>query len=73
MQANGHWVYWKEQCEYCVNQQNCTYNLKDYMDKLENVKPDSPVYGRLEFICDYFVFSEELYHNSNLSECHCCG
>ena len=70
MNINGTWVYWKEQCKYCVNATPvCKKNLKNYIEKLDAVKPINPVYGTLEFKCDYFIFDKDKYYRENAGEC----
>ena len=75
MLKNGRYVYWKEQCEYCINAKNCGYidDMKIYLEKLEKVKAPNPVYGSLHFECDYFIFDIDLYDEKNPMEYHCCG
>lgn len=72
MRVNGKWIYWKEQCDLCVNAKNCKYEVKDYIEKLEAVQPNSPVYGTLEFSCDYCYLDEEKYLQKYCTENSCC-
>ena len=72
MKVNGTWIYWKEQCNYCVNATPvCQKNLKNYIEKLDSIKPENPVYGTLEFKCDYLIFDKDKYYRQNTGECHC--
>jgi hypothetical protein len=66
------WVYWMEQCDYCVNKYDkdeklCKYYepLQKYMKDLCAVESILPVYGTLAFKCDYNVIDEELYYKKN--------
>ena len=66
------WIYWLEQCDYCVNKiredgKLCEYydSLQQYIKDLRAVKPITPIYGSLNFSCDYNVIDEELYYEKN--------
>lgn len=34
------WIYWKEQCNYCSNYENCSYYNKaqELISKLDNIE-----------------------------------
>ena len=78
MRIENRFVYWKEQCEYCMNKNNCESipAMMAYIQKLDDVEPVGPlgsVWGSLEFRCDYFIFNKEEYDMKNPPECSCCG
>lgn len=55
-------IYWKEQCQYCINQ-NCGYknDVKLFINKLSQLEKETKnVYGRLKFNCDYFCIDKKL-------------
>ena len=61
MRVNGKWIDWKDQCDLCMNAENC--------------KSKNPIYGNIEFICDYFYLDENKYKANEIygtSE-HCYG
>lgn len=66
------WIYWKEECRYCVNQSNCEYkrqmiNFKTALAYME--KSVKGIYGTLKFNCDYFVVDEEEYRKDHVGDC----
>lgn len=68
------WIYWKEQCKYCKNRENCEYKKKvskyiEALASLENLADG--VYGTTKFTCDYNVIDEEEYRKNHVGEC-CC-
>ena len=73
MNVDGKWIYWKDQCHYCTKAKNCYYEpyMKDYIQKLDDVSPSSPVYGSLTFKCDYLELDIEKYEKEHLAE-SCC-
>ena len=64
------WIYWKEQCHYCLNRNNCEYKprMGEYIAALDAID-DHGVYGSLKFNCDYFCVDEEKYWAENRGEC----
>ena len=64
------WIYYKDQCNYCKNNQNCEYidKAKDFMNKLEYLDKVSGVYGTISWSCDYHVFDADKYIEENLNE-----
>ena len=75
MRVENRFIYWKEQCEYCVNKIGCESipAMTDYIHRLERIKPIGPLWGSLEFKCDYFILDKEEYDMKNPPECSCCG
>ena len=65
-----HWVYWPEQCKYCLNRHNCEYEIrvKEYIQLLRNVSHKG-CYGSLSWWCDYYIIDEEKYLAENPGEC----
>lgn len=72
MICGGYWIYDKEQCNYCLNRQNCSY-IKDVNKYISAIcaieKIAKNVYGTTEFKCDYFIFDIEKYHKENEGTC----
>ena len=65
-------VYWKEECKYCVNRENCGYKEKveEYKNKLiELEKQTKGIYGSTKFNCDYFVCDNKKYFEENFLGC----
>lgn len=65
------YVYWPEQCDYCLNKNNCPQNknlVKNYINSLIEVN-DTSVYGSLSWWCDYYILDtkrkEEVEYDSN--------
>ena len=55
-------VYWKEQCDYCLNRMYCKYrdSVELLQARLKVVDLEtSGCYGTLSFWCDYFKADEE--------------
>lgn len=75
MRFGEKWIYWKDQCDICANAENCKYEVKDYIEQLDAVEPKTPVYGNLEFVCDYFYLDEDKYKANEIYGTgeHCCG
>ena len=50
-----YWVYYKEQCEYCLNRERCGYTEKvqAYIEKIEALD-SSGIYGTTACWCDYY-------------------
>lgn len=65
------WIYWKEECRYCINQNGCEYkrqmiNFKTALAYME--KSVKGIYGTLKFNCDYFVVDEDEYKKENIGD-----
>ena len=70
MVINGNWIYWKEQCFYCLSRHDCNnlLRVRNYIEELCKVN-DKGIYGTLEWKCDYLVFDELKYKKLNVGEC----
>lgn len=71
---NNPYIYYKEQCNYCLNKGKCDYEAKtqaviDIISATEKVAKD--VYGTFSFKCDYFALDELAYNKNNPPET--CG
>ena len=64
-----YWVYYKEQCKYCLNRGKCGYTEKvqAYIEKIEALD-SSGIYGTTAFWCDYYNLDEDEYLKYN-GEC----
>ena len=51
-----YWVYFKEQCDYCLNRHNCEYTkkVKKYIENLDALDSKG-IYGTTSFWCDYYI------------------
>ena len=66
------WIYWKEQCKYCSNYENCSYynKAKELISKLDNIdRHTTGIYGTLKWTCDYFMVDENKYYILNPGDC----
>ena len=66
------WVYYKEQCKDCKNQENCEYTQKvqeliNHLDVVE--KQYKGVYGTLNWFCDYYILDKDIYLKNHIGEC----
>ena len=63
-------IYYKDQCDYCKNNQNCEYidKAKDFINKIEYLDKISGVYGTTSWFCDYYVFDADKYIEENINE-----
>ena len=71
---NNHYIYYKEQCKYCLKNGKCDYQKKTqtFLDAINGIEHlVSGVYGSLNFRCDYFDFDELAYIKDNPPES--CG
>lgn len=70
MRKNEPWVYWPEQCKYCINRKKCEYKefALDYIYSLQEVE-SSNIYGSLYWWCDYYIIDIEKYNKENPGEC----
>ena len=64
-----HWIYWPEQCDYCINRNDCQYKdkVKEYIHQLTLVN-DRGIYGTLNWKCDYFLLDIAEYEKNNFWE-----
>ena len=65
------WIYWVEQCKYCKNQNDCSYETKTnfFINQLKQLEQNTKgVYGTLNFKCDYFLMDDEKYMKLNIGE-----
>lgn len=61
---NKPYIYYKEQCDYCVSKDKCMYEkrtrkLCETIGCVESLA--CGVYGTLSFCCDYFVLDQLAY------------
>lgn len=65
-----YWVYYKEQCKYCLNRERCDYTEKvqAYIEKIEALDSNG-IYGTTAFWCDYYNLDEDEYWKNNIGEC----
>ena len=64
------YIYWKEQCEYCVNSGSCPYpENQEAIKSLEQWEKENKFWGSLKLICDYFVLNKHQYYSNNPPEC----
>lgn len=71
---NQPYIYYKEQCDYCINKGKCEYEKKTrtFVETIGGVESlASDVFGRLSFKCDYFDLDELDYNRKNPHES--CG
>ena len=69
---NKPYIYYKEQCDYCVSKDKCSYEKRtrkfvETIGGLESLA--SGVYGTLSFRCDYFGLDQLAYDRANPPEC----
>ena len=67
------WIYWKEQCNYCSNYENCSYynKVQELISRLDSIdRYTTGVYGTLKWACDYFKVDENKYYRLNSGECY---
>ena len=68
------YVYYKEQCNYCVNRGKCGYEKKTrtFVETISGINSTaSGVFGSLDFKCDYFDLDKISYSKENPAET--CG
>ena len=68
------YIYYKEQCKYCLKNGKCDYQKKtqtflDAINVIEHLA--NGVYGSLSFKCDYFDLDRLAYNKDNPPES--CG
>lgn len=72
--VRGEWVYWKEQCEYCMNRNACPYpENQESMEMLKQWEKENKFWGSLKLICDYYVIDKDKYYLDNPPECNAKG
>lgn len=66
-----YWIYWKEQCDFCLNRENCEYKekVKQYMQKIDSLDSKG-IYGTTSFWCDYYNLDEDAYWENPIGECN---
>ena len=65
------WIYWKEECRYCVNRNRCEYKRQmiDFKTALVYMKKSlKGIYGTLKFNCNYFLLDADKYEEENIGE-----
>lgn len=68
------YIYYKEQCKYCLKNGKCDYQKKTqtFIDAINGIEHlANGVYGSLSFKCDYFDLDQLAYNKDNPPEC--CG
>ena len=68
---NNPYIYYKEQCKYCLEKGKCDYQKKTqiFLDAINGIEHlASGVYGSLNFRCDYFNLDELEYRKDNQPE-----
>lgn len=65
-----YWVYYKEQCKYCLNREECQYKekVKKYLEALDALD-DKGIYGNTSFWCDYYMLDVREYWKYNQGDC----
>lgn len=70
---NKPYIYYKEQCDYCKNNNKCEYKRRTqkFIETISGVEFfANGVYGSLSFRCDYFDLDQLAYNKANLPERH---
>lgn len=68
------YIYYKEQCKYCLKNGKCDYQKKTqtFLDAINGIEHlANGVYGGLSFKCDYFDLDQLAYNKDNPPES--CG
>ena len=68
------YIYYKEQCKYCLKNGKCDYQKKTqtFLDAINGIEHlANGVYGSLSFKCDYFDLDKLAYNKDNPPES--CG
>lgn len=66
------YIYYKEQCDYCVTKDKCSYEkrTRTFVETIGGLESLSTgIYGSLSFKCDYFVLDQLAYDRDNPPEC----
>ena len=69
---NKPYIYYKEQCDYCINKGKCDYEkrTRTFVETIGGVERlTSGVFGSLSFECDYFYLDQLAYNRANPPEC----
>ena len=69
---NKPYIYYKEQCDYCINKGKCDYEqrTRTFVETIGGVESlTNGVFGSLSFKCDYFYLDELAYNKDHLPEC----
>ena len=68
------WIYWTEQCKYCVKNNSCNYpENKRAMESLKKWDKENLFWGSLKLTCDYFYLDEDKYSKDHLPDCDVRG
>ena len=62
---NKPYIYYKEQCDYCLNKGKCDYEkrTRKFVETISGVDSlTSGVFGSLSFECDYFDLDQLAYN-----------
>ena len=65
------YIYYKEQCKYCLKNGKCDYQKKTqtFLDAINGIEHlANGVYGSLSFKCDYFDLDQLAYNKDNPPE-----
>ena len=65
------YIYYKEQCKYCLKNGKCYYQKKTqtFLDAINGIEHlANGVYGSLSFKCDYFDLDQLAYNKDNPPE-----
>ena len=68
---NGGYVYYKEQCNFCINKGkcDCEKRTRTFVETIGGVERlANGVYGTLSFKCDYFDLDRLAYDKAIVSE-----
>ena len=68
------YIYYKEQCKYCLKNGKCDYQKKTqtFLEAINGIEHlANGVYGSLSFKCDYFDLDQLAYNKDNPPES--CG
>ncbi len=71
---NTKYIYYKEQCNYCINKGKCDHEkrTRTFVETIGGVERlTSGVFGSLSFKCDYFDLDQLVYNRDNPPET--CG
>lgn len=69
---NKPYIYYKEQCDYCINKGKCGYErrTRTFVETISGVTSlASGVFGSLSFKCDYFALDKLAYNKAYPPEC----
>ena len=66
-------IYYKEQCDYCINKGICNYErrTRTFVETISGVESlTRGVFGSLSFKCDYFNLDHVSYDKANPPTCN---